>query len=249
MDFMRTAKSQIISIVLHLIVIGLLLLLSVRVRNLHLPARYSGHPIRLIAPRRIVIKQAAIGGGGNATESPPRRGKLPVRAPKTFIFPASFVNSTPKLPVQSTIALDIPVPQIQSAELGDPYGKVGAIGLGSGGVGGIGTGCCGAYGDGHGPSSGSAKPDGSMKPPVLIYRVEPEFSEEARHAKFQGTVLLRIEVGIDGRPRNFRVIESPGLGLDQKAIAAVEQWRFRPASRSGKPVASTAVIEVHFQLL
>lgn len=246
---MRTAKSQTISIVLHLIVIGLLLLLSARIRTLHLPTRYPGHRIRLIAPRRIVIKRASIGGGGNTTESPPRRGSLPVRAPRTFILPVSFVNPAPQLPVQSTIALDIPVPQIQSTELGDPYGKAVGVGLGSGGVGGIGTGCCGAYGDGRGPSSGSANLDGSLKPPVLIYRVEPEFSEEARHAKFQGTVLLRIEVGVDGRPRNFRVIESPGLGLDQKAIAAVEQWRFRPASRSGKPVASTAVIEVHFQLL
>src|SRR5205823_643487 len=86
-------------------------------------------------------------------------------------------------------------------------------------------------------------------PPRLIYKIEPEFSEEARKAKFQGTVVLAIEVDESGRAINMRVLSSPGLGLDQKAIEAVAQWRFRPALQGGKAVASSARVEVNFRLL
>ena len=79
--------------------------------------------------------------------------------------------------------------------------------------------------------------------------MEPEFSEEARRAKYQGTVVLRIEVGADGRPRDMQVVDNPGLGLDIKALEAVAQWRFHPALRGGQPVATTAMIELHFHLM
>lgn len=88
-----------------------------------------------------------------------------------------------------------------------------------------------------------------MIPPKLIYKIEPEFSEEARKAKFQGTVVLTIEVDPAGNASNFRIVSSPGLGLDRKAIEAVTQWRFRPAYRNGKPVISSARVEVNFRLL
>ena len=58
--------------------------------------------------------------------------------------------------------------------------------------------------------------------------MEPEYSEEARKAKYQGTVLLYIEVDTDGRATNIRVVRSLGLGLDEKAIEAVKKWKFKP---------------------
>ena len=67
-----------------------------------------------------------------------------------------------------------------------------------------------------------------MTPPQLVYKVEPEFSEEARKAKHQGMVVLTIEVDPSGNVRNVRVRQSLGLGLDEKAIEAVSHWRFRP---------------------
>jgi periplasmic protein TonB len=83
----------------------------------------------------------------------------------------------------------------------------------------------------------------------VLYRVEPEYSEEARKAKFQGTVVIALVVDEKGNPRDMRVVRPLGLGLDQKAIEAVEKWRFRPGMKDGKPVPVQATIEVNFRLL
>jgi len=85
--------------------------------------------------------------------------------------------------------------------------------------------------------------------PVVLYKKEPEYSEEARKAKYQGTVVLYIEVDPSGRAINPRVVRSLGLGLDEKALEAVKQWKFRPGYRDGKPVTVAAQIEVNFRLL
>ncbi len=90
---------------------------------------------------------------------------------------------------------------------------------------------------------------GGVSSPQLLFKVEPEYSEEARKAKFQGTVLLYVEVDEKGNPRDIRVIRPLGLGLDQKAIEAVEKWKFSPGKKDGKPVAVQAQIEVNFRLL
>jgi TonB family protein len=79
--------------------------------------------------------------------------------------------------------------------------------------------------------------------------VEPEYSDEARKAKFQGTVLIDIVVDEKGNPRDFRIVRPLGLGLDEKAIEAVQKWRFRPGVKDGKPVPVFARIEVNFRLL
>ena len=85
--------------------------------------------------------------------------------------------------------------------------------------------------------------------PSVLYKREPDYTEEARSAKYQGTVLLGIDVGADGYAYNIRVIRSLGLGLDEKAIEAVSQWRFRPGMRDGQPVTVQATIEINFRLL
>jgi TonB family protein len=90
---------------------------------------------------------------------------------------------------------------------------------------------------------------GETKAPMLVSKVEPEYSEEARLAKYQGSTLLSVEIGADGLARNIRVIRGLGLGLDQKAIEAVKQWRFQPGVADGQPVTTAAQIEVNFRLL
>jgi TonB family protein len=85
--------------------------------------------------------------------------------------------------------------------------------------------------------------------PRLLFKVEPEYSEEARAAKYQGTVLLFIVVQPDGRAAEIRVQRSLGLGLDEKAIEAVQQWRFTPGTKDGIPVPVAATIEVNFRLM
>jgi TonB family protein len=79
--------------------------------------------------------------------------------------------------------------------------------------------------------------------------VPPEFSEEARKAKYSGTVALQIDVDPTGRARNIRVVRSAGMGLDEKAIEAVKQWVFRPGTRAGMPVTVSAMVDVLFHLL
>jgi TonB family protein len=85
--------------------------------------------------------------------------------------------------------------------------------------------------------------------PELIYKVEPDYAEMARKAKLQGVVVLYVVVDPSGHTTNISVMKSLGLGLDQKAVEAVLQWRFTPGTKEGVPVAVAATIEVNFKLL
>lgn len=89
---------------------------------------------------------------------------------------------------------------------------------------------------------------GGVTSPILLYKVEPDYSEEARNKGIEGTVLLAIEVWEDGRAHNITVLESVGYGLDEEAIKAVQKWRFRPGTKNGKPVKTAARVEVTFRL-
>jgi TonB family protein len=84
--------------------------------------------------------------------------------------------------------------------------------------------------------------------PRAIYEPEPEYSEEARKAKYQGNVILSAVIGQDGRARDLHVARSLGMGLDEKAMEAVNKWRFAPALLDGRPVAVQVNIEVNFRL-
>jgi len=90
---------------------------------------------------------------------------------------------------------------------------------------------------------------GGVSAPTLLYKVELEYSEEARQAKYQGTVVLYVEVDPSGSATNIKVVRGLGLGLDQQAIEAVRRWQFKPGYRDGKPVTVAATIEVNFRLL
>ena len=85
--------------------------------------------------------------------------------------------------------------------------------------------------------------------PRLLSKVEPEYSDEARKARLNGTVLLYVVVRPNGQANGIKVIRSLGLGLDESAIAAVEQWRFQPGEKDGQPVSVAATIEVNFRVL
>jgi TonB family protein len=90
---------------------------------------------------------------------------------------------------------------------------------------------------------------GGVSAPALISKVEPQYTEEARAGKIQGTVLLGIDIGPDGVAGNFEVLRSLEPGLDLKAIEAVQNWRFRPGKKDGAPVTVRATIEVNFRLM
>lgn len=85
-------------------------------------------------------------------------------------------------------------------------------------------------------------------PPVPVFKAEPAFSREALAAKHEGAVLLEIVVNEQGLVSEARVLREAGLGLDQKAMEAVSQWRFKPAEKDGRPVAVWARVEMNFRL-
>jgi protein TonB len=85
--------------------------------------------------------------------------------------------------------------------------------------------------------------------PVLIESQDPIYPESARQGKdrFDGTCLIRLVVDASGRPRDVHVIRALGPDFDANAITAVQQYRFKPAKRSGEPVAVSVTIEVNFK--
>ena len=93
------------------------------------------------------------------------------------------------------------------------------------------------------------RPGGGVSNPVALYEPEPQYTEEARHARIQGSVLVSLIIDGSGLPRNLKVIRSLDPGLDQMALDAVGQWKFKPGLKDGNPVAAQAQVEVTFRLL
>ena len=106
----------------------------------------------------------------------------------------------------------------------------------------------GAYRVGGGVTPPVYRVGGGVTPPTLLRKTGPEYTEEARAAKFQGTVVLYVEIGPDGTATNIKVQRSLGMGLDEKAVEAVKKWQFSPGKKDGNPVTVAATIEVNFRL-
>lgn len=202
------------------------------------------------------------GGGGDKSPLPASKGQAPKFAPRQFTPPLAVVNNpNPKLLMEPTLVgqSDAKLPQVNMSVWGDPLAKIGPPSNGTGTGGGIGSGSGNGIGPGKGPGFGPGegggfgggvfRVGGGVSSPIPVYKVEPEYSEEARKAKFQGTVVLSIIIDEKGTPTNFKVVRPLGLGLDEKAIEAVSKWRFRPGVKEGKPVAVIATVEVNFRLL
>jgi periplasmic protein TonB len=197
------------------------------------------------------------GGGGDFDPLPATRGNPPRASLDTQIVPPTVMQPTqmPKLAVEETVVIAPDIKYPKGGQVGDPTSLLtSGLSNGPGGPGGIGKGCCDGIGDSIGPHVGSGPPGiyppgrGGVSVPEVIYNPEPTFSEEARKSKTQGIVLLMIVVGKDGKPYDLRVRQSLGMGLDEKAIEAVNRWRFRPATFDGQPVATQIAVEVNFRL-
>lgn len=244
---MTSVRSQSLSLALHAFSIALLL--AITSQSFRTPPPIIARPrvVPLAPPRFVVHVTEQQGGGSNTADAPAKRGVTPPRAARVFIPPAP--RPEPKLAIMPSVDFDVPVIDAGIAKFGDPFSNLLDGSFGNKGGHTIGS-RPGGQAAGDGPDvRGSGRFGQPIKPAELIYRVDPEFSEEARRAKFQGIVVLMIEVGVDGRAHNPKIVETPGLGLEQKALEAVSQWRFRPAQRGGAPLVSTARIEVHFHLM
>lgn len=261
----RSPRSRIISGILHAGGIALVLWLGTRIRPVIVPETTTMHvDFRLFAPPPppkilpVAAKSGGGGGGGAHQPIPPTRGKAPEVAKVQLNAPQLVRLERPKLAVEPTELVKIPdnpkmvnfgisnSPQIALASQGNGSGS----GFGSGMGGGLGSG----HGIGAGPGSGGGYGGGLMNvgggvsAPAVIHSVEPEFSEQARSASLQGTVALQLIVDAEGNPQNIRVTRHLGMGLDEKAMEAVRQYKFRPAMYQGHPVAVQIVVDIDFHL-
>lgn len=258
------------SAVAHVIVLGLILSAGLFGHEVVQKAQ-EREVVTLIAPSPdsyalpVATKVVSGGGGGGDHDIvAPTKGRLPKTALQQFTPPQIVIhNPHPKLAVEPTVVVP---PQVHMADnhmlnLGAP--TVAAMpsappsnGTGSGG--GIGTGAGGGVGVGHGPGVGAGsgggigggvyKVGGGISAPTPVNTPDPEYTEEARNAKAQGTCILWLIVDDQGNPRDIRVVRGLGYGLDAKAISAVKQWKFQPAMKDGHAVNVQISVEVGFRL-
>jgi TonB family protein len=259
----RNPASQAASFAAHVLVLGLIFVLAL--------AQWH---IRQVQQKKLAVDVAPVisepakltmgggGGGGNHDAVEASKGHLPKMA-KTQIVPAQLLLlDHPRLPVEATIVMPNPIklpdaapmpnlgiPQSPQVAL-DSQGIGGGSGFGSGNGGGIGSGEGPGVGPGEGGGYGGGvmRPGGGVSDPVLIYSVEPEFSDAARRAKYQGICVVEIIVDRQGNPQDVHVVRPLGMGLDEKAMEAVRQYRFKPAIYKGHAVPVEVDIEVNFRI-
>jgi len=137
------------------------------------------------------------------------------------------------------------------------FGSGVATGDGSGKVNGTrGTGTVrqGGFGDADAPVATAPKPKaadpnaGRLIPAEIISKPTPVYTDEARRLRLEGEVLLEAVLGANGQLKITRVVRGLGHGLDEAAVKAAEQIRFKPATRDGQAADSTAILHIIFQL-
>src|SRR5262252_3002400 len=211
------------------------------------------------------------GGGGRETPTPASKGQLPkfdltppIIAPRPEPTPRP-----PSLPVPETVQVDprlepkrdeLAVTGLPTGVPGPPSAGPGSGGgMGSGSGGGMGSGDGTGVGPGHGYNMGGGGPQiggGSRNAiatevdsrPVALNRPRPNYTEDARKNKVQGVIRARALIGADGSVKDVRLVSHLPDGLDEEAILAVKQMRFRPATKSGQPVNFWQMLEVEFNL-
>jgi protein TonB len=206
-----------------------------------------------IPPPPVAPKTEAIGGGGGQHDvGPVTQGHLPKLAQTQIVPPKAPPTVAPKLAVEPTVVVqkDLKLADNNLPNLGAPNSSLKGFSMGNGSGSGIGSG----NGNGIGPGSGGnigggvMHVGGSVKPPSVIHQVDPEFSEEARKAKFSGNVLVALDINQQGLPTHVHCVRDIGMGLCDKAVEAVRQYTFHPATQNGKPVTVDMNVEVNFQI-
>jgi periplasmic protein TonB len=262
----RSPLSSGLAIALHALVLGLIILFALqqwRTRMLQKKMMETAVDIKPFMPLTPKMQQTMGGGGGGGAHSPieASKGKLPEEAKQQITPPQILKLDKPKLPVPETIVMpqQVKLPDANMPNIGMPTSPQVALasqgggsgsGFGSGSGGGIGSGNGGGVGPGEGGGYGGGvmRPGGGVSAPVLIYSVDPEFSDEARRAKYQGICVVSLIVDTQGNPQNIQVVRALGMGLDEKAEEAVRQYKFKPAYFKGHPVPVLINVEVNFRI-
>ncbi len=261
----RNSASQAVSFIAHAVVLGLIFLLALadwHTRQIQQKKEAMVDVTPFIPSSPAKLTMGGGGGGGNHEIVEASKGKLPTMA-RTQIEPPQLLRiDHPKLAVEPTIVMPKPIKlpdQQQLPDLGIPQSRqVALASQGSGGGSGFGSNNGGGIGSGSGPGVGPGEDGGygggvmqlgaGVTPPVPIYEPDPEFSDEARRAKYQGICVVGLIVDTQGNPQNVHVVRPLGMGLDEKAMEAVRQYRFKPASYHGHPVAVEVYVSVNFRI-
>jgi TonB family protein len=264
----KDPTSKAVSFVVHVFLIAGVLYLGFKAKQtfvepkvenpIHVTLFDPAPPPPKILP--VAPKEGGGGGGGNHEKIEPIKGNPPkiVTRSVPVLAPQIIRIEHPKLAAEPTVMVKMPedskLPNLgmtSSTQVAlASQGKGSGSGFGSGMGGGIGAG----HGVGSGPGSGGGYGGGVMSvgggvsAPTLVSRIDPEFTEEARAASFQGNVAIQLVVDQQGNPQNIRVVRRAGMGLDEKAMEAVRQYRFHPAMFQGHPVAVQIIIDVDFHL-
>lgn len=194
------------------------------------------------------------GGGGEQDPRPTRRGDLVPFSSMPLAPPRLNRNAQDDLPVPPAVFdPNAPTEVATVTHPGLPWmdGDTDSAGPGKGH--GFGTGEGGTMGDGNGPGAGDGEGHGPYSnvasPVTCLYCPDPGYTDEARKAKLEGTILVQVLVGPDGRAQRIQITRGLGLGLDERAREAIRTWRFSPALDAAKrPVACWVTIETRFQL-
>jgi protein TonB len=255
-------RSTLISGLVHAVAIALIVLTGGVVTTPPSPVEHA----TLVIPRDLTKYEItrteradAGGGGGKHDPLPATKGELPKLSRKPWMPPTvKKENLHPILTFEEAIAGNPSMILTNIPLIGDLKGLRGVLSDGPGDGGGIGPGKGPGVGPGNGPGAGPGDRGGisgiqgfrgKLTQPVATFKPEPDYSEEARKAKHQGSVMIEIVVDERGLPRNIVVTKGLGLGLDERAVEAVKKWRFRPGTHDGKPVPMAAIVEVTFRLL
>jgi protein TonB len=198
------------------------------------------------------------GGGGNKSPDPPKKAEIKAEKPVVPEPPKPVPIEPEPQVLETKIPAETPAPVEAPGVLESTQAAVPSQGKGedNGGGSGRGTGVGPGQGSGLGPGTGGGVGGGTYRPgngvtiPQLVREVKPAYTADAMRAKVQGTVWLECVVMPDGTVGRVEVVRSldSTFGLDQEAIKAAKQWRFRPGMRFGEPVPVLITIELAFTL-
>jgi TonB family protein len=252
-DGARIGRSLGAGLLTELAVIAMVLLvmslLPKRVYQAVLPDRFADDIVWLSQPG-----PGGGGGGGNKMPDPPKKAELKGQQKISVPTPPEPKPEPPKeepppetlnIPAQTLAAAPVISPGALS-----PNPDTLSTGSGSGSGAGPGQGSGLGPGFGGGTGGGAYRPGNGVQLPVSLREVKPQYTADAMRAKVQGTVLLECVVLPDGTVGSVEVVRSldSTFGLDQEAIKAAKQWRFKPGTRFGEPVAVLVTIELTFTL-
>jgi protein TonB len=253
MKFKRSPTSTAVAVVLHIAVILLIALLIAKHVQMAAPPKTTLVTTLDAPPPPAPPKLEKMGGGGGQVGATPvTAGHPPKFAAEQLVPPKAPPMVQPKLAVEPTVNVqpDLKMADNKLPDMGMPNSNLKGFSMGNGNGSGIGSG----NGNGMGPGSGGNTGGGVMhvgggvRPPSVLFSVEPEFSEEARKAKFSGNVQVYLWIDEQGNPSHVKVVRGVGMGLDEKAVEAVRQYKFKPATQNGKPVKVDLYMDVNFQI-